>query len=124
MNRRNDSRQRNEGRPSTRGNDEQEVQQSTRQPRNQRGARPEGQALLEASLHDTPTIDLRQKINNGRDARRIIEVRRRDRTSRCHDNDDDSNRFPAFTSNITDKSYPKEFKPVGNPMYDGKQNLC
>jgi hypothetical protein len=54
---------------------------------------------------------------------RVIESRRRDRTSRCHD-DDDSDRFPAFTSNITDKSYPKEFKPVGIPKYDGKQDLC
>jgi hypothetical protein len=30
--------------------------------------------------------------------------------------------FPAFTSNITDKSYPKEFKPVGIPKYDSKQD--
>jgi hypothetical protein len=64
-------------------------------------------------------IDLRQKINEGRDARRIIESRRRDHTGRYHDNDD-SDRFTAFTSNITDKSYPKEFKPVKIPKYDGK----
>jgi hypothetical protein len=105
------------------GNDEQEVQQSTRQPRNQHGARSEGQAPLEASLHDAPTIDLRQKINDGRDARHIIEARRKDHTGRCHDNDD-SDRFPTFTSNITDKSYPKEFKAVEIPKYDGKQDLC
>jgi hypothetical protein len=36
-NRRNDSRHRNEGHPSARGNDEQEVQQPTHQPRNQHG---------------------------------------------------------------------------------------
>ncbi|RLM58106.1 retrotransposon protein, putative, Ty3-gypsy sub-class [Panicum miliaceum] len=59
-----------------------------------------------------------QKINDGHNAWRVIESRRRDRTSRYHD-DDDSDRFPAFTSNITDKSYPKEFKPVGIPKYDG-----
>jgi hypothetical protein len=66
-------------------------------------------------------IDLRQKINEGRDARRVIESRRRDRTGTCHD-DDDSDDFPAFTSNITDKSYLKEFNLVGIPKYDGKQD--
>jgi hypothetical protein len=92
-NRRNDSRQCNEGHLSARGNDEQEVQQSTRQPRNQLGARPQGQAPLEASLHDAPTIDLRKKINDSHDARRIIKARRRDCTGRCH-NDNNSDRFP------------------------------
>jgi hypothetical protein len=74
------------------------------------------------SLHDACTTDLRQKINEGRDARRVIESRSRYRTSRCHD-DDDSDRFAAFTTSITDKSYPKDFKPVGIPKYDGKQDL-
>jgi hypothetical protein len=114
--RRNDNRLRIEGHPSACGNNEQEVQQSTR---NQRGARHQGQDPLEASLHHAPTIDLRQKINEGRDARRVIEARRRDRTGRCHDNDN-SERFPAFTTSITDKSYPKDFKPVGIPKYDNK----
>jgi hypothetical protein len=63
-NQRNEGCQRNEGHPSVRGNDEQEVQQSTHQPRNQRGARSQGQAPLKASLHNAPTIDLRQKIND------------------------------------------------------------
>jgi hypothetical protein len=44
----------------------------------------------------------------------IIEARRRDRPDRYHD-DDDSDRFPTFTSNITEKSYPKDLKPVGIP---------
>jgi hypothetical protein len=65
-------------------------------------------------------IDARQKINNGCNARRIIEARRRDRPDRYHDADD-SDRFPAFTPNITDWSYPNNFKPVGIPKYDGKQ---
>jgi hypothetical protein len=90
------------------GNIEQEVQQSTRQPRNQRDARPQGQASPDASLHDAPTSDLRQKINDGRDTRRIIEARRRDHPDRYHD-DDDNDRFPAFTFNITKKFYPKNF---------------
>ncbi|RLM99424.1 hypothetical protein C2845_PM06G27450 [Panicum miliaceum] len=56
---------------------------------------------LRAKLNAS-TIDLRQKINDGRNARRIIEARRRDRPDRYHDADD-SDRFPAFTSNITDR---------------------
>jgi hypothetical protein len=53
--------------------------------------------------------------------RLVIEVRRRDRTGRCHD-DEDSDRFRAFTTSITDKSYPKDFKPVGIPKYDSKHD--
>jgi hypothetical protein len=68
-------------------------------------------------------IDLRQKINNGRDARCIIEARRRDQPDRYQDADD-NDCFPAFTSNITERSYPKDFKPVGIPKYDGKQDPC
>jgi hypothetical protein len=48
-------------------------------------------------------IDLRQKINDGHDARRIIKARRRDRPDKYHD-DDNNDRFPTFTSNITEKS--------------------
>jgi hypothetical protein len=44
-----------------------------------------------------------------------------DRTGRRHD-DDDSDRFPAFTTSSIDKSYPKDFKPIGIPKYDGKQD--
>jgi hypothetical protein len=53
--------------------------------------------------------------------RRVIEARSRARIGKYHD-DDDSDHFPAFTSNITNKSYPKEFKPVGIPKYDDKQD--
>jgi hypothetical protein len=84
-------------------------------------ARHHDQDPVEANLHDAPTIDLRQKINEGRDTRLVIEARRRDHTGRC-DNDDDSDRLPAFTTSITDKSYPKDFKPVGIPKFDGKQD--
>jgi hypothetical protein len=48
-------------------------------------------------------------------------ARRRDHTNRYH-GDDDNDRFPAFTSNNTKKSYPKDFRPVGIPKYDGKQD--
>jgi hypothetical protein len=51
----------------------------------------------------------------------IIEARRRDHPDRYHD-DDDNDCLPAFTSNVTEKSYPKDFKPVGIPKYYGKQD--
>jgi hypothetical protein len=104
--RRNDSRQRNKSHQSAHGNAKQEVQQSTHQPRNQRDARPQGQASLEASLHDTPTIDLRQKINDDRDAWCIIETRRRNRPDRYHDNND-NDRFPAFTPILLKNPIPR-----------------
>jgi hypothetical protein len=66
-------------------------------------------------------IDLRQKINEGRDMQRVIEARQRDRTGGCHD-DDDNDRFPTFITSITDKSYSKDFKPVKIPTYDNKQD--
>jgi hypothetical protein len=47
-------------------------------------------------------------------------LQRRDHTGRGHT--DDSDCFPAFTTNITDKSYQKDFKPVGILKYDGKQD--
>jgi hypothetical protein len=42
-------------------------------------------------------------------------------TGKRHD-DDDSDRFPSFSTSITNKSDPKDFKPVGIPKYDGKQD--
>jgi hypothetical protein len=94
-----------------RGNNEQEVQQP---PRNRRGARHQGQNPLEANLHDAPMINLRQKINKGCDARLVIKARRRDRIGRRHD-DDDGNRYPAYTTSIIDKSYPKDFMWQNQP---------
>jgi hypothetical protein len=73
------------------------------------------------NLHDAPIVNLRQKINEGPEARLVIEARRKDRIDRYQD-DDDSDRFPAFTTSITHKSYPKDFKPVGIPKYDSKQD--
>jgi hypothetical protein len=80
---------------------------------------------IKAKLHSRPAFvmlpqsNLKQKINDGCDAWHVIEARRRAPTGTYHD-DDDSDCFPAFTSNIINKSYPKEFKPVGIPKYDGK----
>jgi hypothetical protein len=98
-----------QGQQSVRGNVKQEVQQSMHPPRNRQNARPQGEAPPKASLQNAPTIDLRQKINEGRDTWCIIEARRRDRPDRYHD-DDDNDRFPTFSLNITEKSYPKDFK--------------
>jgi hypothetical protein len=81
---------------------------------NQRDARPQGEAPPEASLQDSPMINLRQRINDGHDARRIIKARRRDRPDRYHD-DDDNDCFLAFTSNITEKSYSKDFNQSASP---------
>ncbi|RLM80131.1 retrotransposon protein, putative, Ty3-gypsy subclass [Panicum miliaceum] len=73
-------------------------------------------------VSSTRNMPSRQKINDGRDARCIIEARRRDHPDRYPD-DDNNDRFPAFTSNITEISHPKDFKPVRIPKYDGKQDL-
>jgi hypothetical protein len=57
------------------------------------------------------------------DLRQKIKARRRDRPDGHHDADG-SDRFPEFTSNITDRSYPKDFSPVDIPKYDCKQDPC
>jgi hypothetical protein len=73
------------------------------------------------NLRDLPTIDLRRKIKEGRDARDVINSRHRE-----HGGDPcdvvDSDRFPVFTRNITSHDYPREFKPFRITKYDGKQD--
>jgi hypothetical protein len=69
-----------------------------------------------------PITDLRQKINKGRDARNVTTE------ARCWERGDDfcdigdSDRFLAFTRNITTCDYPREFKLVGITKYFGKQD--
>jgi hypothetical protein len=63
-------------------------------------------ASIAQGLQNALMANLREKINDGRDVRCIIKARRRDQPDRYHDTDD-SDRFPAFTSNITDHSYPQ-----------------
>jgi hypothetical protein len=67
------------------------------------------------------THNLREVINEGRDAQDIINSRRRERGDGFCDIDD-SDRFPTFTRNSTCRDYPREFKPVGITKYDGKQD--
>jgi hypothetical protein len=93
-----------EGQQSACGNVDQEVQQPPRLPCSQHNARPQAEAQPKANLKNAPMADLR-----------------RDRPGRYHIADD-SDRFPAFTSNVTDHLYPKDFKPVGIPKYDSKQD--
>jgi hypothetical protein len=68
-----------------------------------------------------PVEDLRQKINEGRDAHSVIISRRREREGANHDGTDYSNHFPAFTVRFNNYRYPEGFKPIGITKYDGKQ---
>jgi hypothetical protein len=70
---------------------------------------------------DLPTEDLRQKINEGRDARSIIDSRRIEREVADPEGTNCSDRFPAFTARFNSYKYPKGFKPIGITKYDGKQ---
>jgi hypothetical protein len=65
--------------------------------------------------------DLRQKINDGRDVRSVIDSRRREREVAERDDADCSDRFPAFTTRFNSYKYPEGFKPIGITKYDGKQ---
>jgi hypothetical protein len=76
---------------------------------------------IKAKLHPRQAFTTLPLSISGR--RSTMAARRRDRPDRYH-HDDDNNRFPAFTSNITTKSYTKDFKRVGIPKFDGKQDPC
>jgi hypothetical protein len=65
--------------------------------------------------------DLRQKINDGRDVRSVIDSRRREREVAQRDDADCSDRFPAFTTRFNSYKYPEGFKPIGITKYGGKQ---
>jgi hypothetical protein len=64
---------------------------------------------------------MRQKINEGRDARSIIDSRRREREVADPEGTDCSDRFPAFTARFSSYKYPEGFKLIGITKYDGKQ---
>jgi hypothetical protein len=63
--------------------------------------------------------DLRQKINEGRDARSVLDSRRREREVAERDDADCSDRFPAFTARFNSYKYPEGFKLIGITKYDG-----
>jgi hypothetical protein len=70
--------------------------------------------------HRNPPEDLRQRINEGRDARSIIDSRRREREVADTEGTDCSDRFPAFTAQFSGYKYPEGFKPIRITKYDGK----
>jgi hypothetical protein len=65
--------------------------------------------------------DLRQKINEGYNARSVLDSRRREREVTEQDDADCSDRFPTFTARFNSYKYPEGFKPIGITKYDGKQ---
>lgn len=68
-----------------------------------------------------PTADLRQKINEGRDAWDVIDARHREHNDGLRDIND-SDHFTTFTRNITASNYTRELKLVGITKYDDKQD--
>jgi hypothetical protein len=72
--------------------------------------------------HRNPQEDLRQKINEGRDALSIIDSRCREREIADPEGTDCSDRFPAFTARFSSYKYPEGFKPIGITKYDSKQS--
>jgi hypothetical protein len=77
--------------------------------------------------------DLRNHINQSRNARSVIESRHRDRQEqddrhREHENQnfdrlDAYDGFPAIIRSIQEKSMPAKFKPMNIDKFDGKQEL-
>ena len=102
--------------------------QPSQQPHQSRGPRPPpppaganagGAAGAGGNSHRTNShvSDLRSKLTANRDAREIINSRRRNR-----EHGDDIDGFPAFTSRVRKTSLPEKFKPPGITKYDGKQD--
>jgi hypothetical protein len=71
---------------------------------------------LKAKPHPRPAFTTLARSISGRRSMTacIIKARRRDHPDRYHD-DDNNDRFPSFTSNITEKSYPKELNQSESP---------
>jgi hypothetical protein len=81
---------------------------------------PQGGHLRQASRRPPPE-DLRQHINEGRDARTVISSRRKTREEVEAEGTDCSDRFPDFSARFSSYKYPEGFKPIGITKYDGKQ---
>jgi hypothetical protein len=71
--------------------------------------------------HQNPPEDLRQKINEGRDALSIFDSRHREHEVADTEGTDCSDHFLAFTARFSNYKYPEGFKPIGITKYDGKQ---
>jgi hypothetical protein len=81
---------------------------------------PQGGHLRPANCRPPPE-DLRQHINEGRDARTMISSRRKTREEVETEGTDCSDRFPIFSARFSSYKYPEGFKPIGITKYDGKQ---
>lgn len=66
--------------------------------------------------------ELRERPSSNRDAHDIINARQRKYVEDAARDIDDSDYFPAFSENITNCKYPKDFKPDSMPKFDGKQD--
>jgi hypothetical protein len=71
--------------------------------------------------HRSPPEDLRQHINEGRDARSVIDSRHKVHEEVETEGTDYSNCFPAFSAWFNSYKHPEGFKPIGITKYDGKQ---
>jgi hypothetical protein len=71
--------------------------------------------------HRPPPEDLRQHINEGRDARSVIDSRRKVREEVKTEGTHCSDRFPAFSTRFSSYKYTEGFKPIGITKYNGKQ---
>jgi hypothetical protein len=65
--------------------------------------------------------DLRQHINEGRDARSVIDSRRKVHEEVETEGTDCSDCFLAFSARFSSYKYPEGFKPISITKYDGKQ---
>jgi hypothetical protein len=81
---------------------------------------PQGGHLRQANRRPPPE-DLRQHINEGRNARTMISSRRKTHEEVEAEGTDCSDRFPAFFARFNSYKYPEGFKPIGITKYDGKQ---
>jgi hypothetical protein len=73
------------------------------------------------SNHRPPPENLRQHINEGRDARTVISSRCKVREAVETEGPDCSDRFSTFSARFSSYKYPEGFKPIGITKYDGKQ---
>jgi hypothetical protein len=64
---------------------------------------------------------MRQRVNEGRDVRSIIDSRCAEREVAETEGTDCSDHFLAFTTRFSSYKYPEGFKPIGITKYDGKQ---
>jgi hypothetical protein len=79
------------------------------------------QGVTHAQANHRPLLeDLRQHINEGCNARSVIDSRRKVREEVETEGTDCSDRFLAFSARFSSYKYREGFKPIGITKYDGK----